>query len=311
MSMWLVALIPVAVLTTVFFFGFVGCTNEYGRIRFRSPGDGSPGDGSPDEGSPDEGSPDVPTVTYADVVKADKPLAYWRLGEGGGQTAVDQIGLDVAYPAGLHAGTYNEGTPLPSAADSAPAPGTLKFGAPGLITNDPATSVDFDGGYLEVPHDGTLNPAQFSLEAWVHPAWEQGDTSYRIVVASYLSGPPTVGFSLEKNTDDHFEIAFGVGASGGWQALVGDTSFQKGKDETYHLVATYDGTTLKLYEDGTLSNQMPLADYTPAGSTPVEIGVGEPTPNKLYPFKGRIQEVAIYDHALDENAVQTHYLTNL
>jgi Concanavalin A-like lectin/glucanases superfamily len=307
MSMWLVALIPVAVLTTVFFFGFVGCTlDKEGKGRpDRSTGEWSPGDGSPGDGSPE-----VPAVTYADVVKADKPLAYWRLGEGGGQTAVDQVGLDVAFPAGLHAGTYNEGTPLPSEGDSASAPGTLKFGAPGLITNDPATSVDFDGGYVEVPHDGTLNPAQFSLEAWVHPAWEQGDTSFRSVVASYVFGQPQVGFSLGKNEDDHFEFSLCVGA-GGWQTLVGDTSFQKGKDETYHLVASYDGMTLKLYENATLSNQMPLSDYAPAGSTPIQIGVGEPTPDKLYPFKGRIQEVAIYDYELDENIVQTHYLATL
>ena len=305
MSAWLVALIPVAVLTTVFLFGFVGCTNEYGRIRFRSPGDGSPGDGSGDGGSRE-----VPTVTYADVVEADMPVAYWRLGEGGGQTGVDQIGLDVAHPAGLHAGTYYEGAALPLETDSASAPGTLKLGAPGLITNDPGTSVDFDGGYLEVPHEGTLNPAQFSLEAWVRPGWEQGDTSYRVVVASYLSDSSTVGFSLRKNTDDFVEIAVGV-VGEDWETLVGDSSFQKGKDETYHLVATYDGATLKLYEDGALSSQMPLSGYVPAGSTPVVIGVGEPTLDKLYPFKGRIQEVAIYDHALDENAVQTHYLATL
>jgi hypothetical protein len=297
MSTWLVALIPVAVLATVFLFGFVGCTNEYGRFTVGSPDDGE--DGS----------------TYAGVVMADNPLAYWRLGEEGGKIAVDQVGLDAGHPAGNNPGSYQEFGPLPPATDSAPAPGTLTHFAPGLLPNDPGRSVDFDGGYMEVLHDGALNPGQFSLEAWVHPAWAEGDPDYRIIIASYVFGPPALGFDLAKNTDDHFEIAVGTGA-GGWQTLVGDTSFQKGKDETYHLVATYDGATLKLYEDGVLSNQMPVSGYAPAGSTLIDVGVSGPTlrapaPNSLYPFKGRIQEVAIYDHVLDENAVQTHYLAAL
>jgi hypothetical protein len=294
MSTWLVALIPVAVLATVFLFGFVGCGEP-----FTSRGSG--GDGQ-----------DGGTTTYTDVVNADNPLAYWRLGEEGGKIAVDQVGLDAGNPAGNNPGSYQEFGPLPPATDSAAAPGTLTHFAPGLLPNDPGRSVDFDGGYVEVLQDGALNPpAPFSIEAWVHPAWQAGDPTYRIIIASYVFGPPALGFDLAKNTDDHFEIA--VGTAGGWQTLVGDTSFQAGNDKTYHLVATYDGAMLKLYEDGVLSNQMPVSDYAPAGSTPIDIGVSGPTlsapaPDSLYPFKGRIQEVAIYDHLLDENAVQAHWL---
>src|SRR5437762_3660119 len=41
---------------------------------------------------------------YADAVLADAPVAYWRLGESGGTTAFDAIGI--------HPGTYVNGPTL-------------------------------------------------------------------------------------------------------------------------------------------------------------------------------------------------------
>ena len=139
MSTWLIALIPIFSLTIVFVFGFVGCALEKSGLP----------------GGPSDGGDGGPTTKYTDVIVADKPLAYWRLGEFEGPTAAaDQIGVDAAHPTGLHPGTYHSGTPIPAAPDSSPAPGTLSFGSPGLLTSDPAHSVDFDGGYAEIAHNG-------------------------------------------------------------------------------------------------------------------------------------------------------------
>lgn len=85
-----------------------------------------------------------------------------------------------------------------------------------------------------------------------------------------------------------------------------------------HLVATYDDTTLKLYVDGpdddagTPDAQLPTA-YSPNPGKPLYIGMGAPereddpggvTP--LYPFLGRIQEVAVYNVALMHDVVAVH-----
>ena len=292
MSTWLAALIPVSAFTIVLLLGFVGCNYDFDQF-------GKGGDGPPEGGS----SP------YAELVLSGKPIGYWRLDDGEDTaTARDEIGIDAAHPTGLHPGAYNQGTPLPADTDSDAAPGTLGFAAAGLLTNDPAKCVDFDGGYVEITHDGSLNTWQFTIEAWVHPAWAQGDPSYRVIAGSY-DYATAVGYVLVKNTNDYFEIVLGLGTNGIAPALVGDTSFQKGKDETYHLAATYDGATLTIYEDGAPTNTAVLTGYTPAGTIPLDIGVGQPNnPNKLYPFKGRIQDVALYDHALDAATIQQHYL---
>src|SRR5688500_11107092 len=62
------------------------------------------------------------TAQYANIVLADNPTAYWRLGETSGTTAVDS-----SVPGG-NQGTYLNGVTL---------------GIPGAIPGDPNTSAGF------------------------------------------------------------------------------------------------------------------------------------------------------------------------
>jgi hypothetical protein len=84
-----------------------------------------------------------------------------------------------------------------------------------------------------------------------------------------------------------------------------------------YLAVTYDGTTLTLY----VNDQPPVstsASYIPNTASPLYIGAGAPySPNRqtggsasggpLFPYRGAIQDVAIYNVALGAAAIQDHF----
>jgi hypothetical protein len=91
--------------------------------------------------------------SYAQVVLAKKPVAYWRLGEAGGPDALDHTGNG-------HEGAYR---------------GTPAFRERGAIEGDPDTAVKLDGrcSYVEIPnHEAFSQPTSgngLTVEAWVRP----------------------------------------------------------------------------------------------------------------------------------------------
>jgi hypothetical protein len=81
-------------------------------------------------------------------------------------------------------------------------------------------------------------------------------------------------------------------------------------DTASHLVATYDGATLRLYINGTLAGSRTVA-YVPSktgGGVPLYLGAGAPEgmPGPRFPWYGRLQEVALYREALAPDEVQHH-----
>jgi hypothetical protein len=267
-------LAPVIVLMVVLLLGFVGCN-------------------LPTKGT----GPELPP--YEKVI-ADEPglVAWWRLGEGGDYPADDAFGQ--------HPGTY---TTAPFAVP--PAAGVYILGQDSILADASMKSVYVDGGWVVVQYDGALNPIPaFSIEAWVRPGWDEQDEPAveRVVIASLYvdtaNNDAAAGFVLLKTSDNLWAARVGDGTPALTEAA---DSMPINPTLGFHLVATYDGAALKLYRDGTLVVEQVPASYLPNGSAPFLIGAGEGGQGVVQdPFKGWIQEVALYNLALSPGAVGSH-----
>lgn len=235
-----------------------------------------------------------PTISYAQTVLADAPIAYWRLGETNGTVAHDCWGG--------HDGTYLN----------------VLLGQPGYNTNDTDTSGTFGnisptdsyvGGITGIDFSTFANNATFSVEAWVNGTNTQNTTGAGIVTYGYGSGGEQ--FNLDTGNGGRFRFSIRdainvahnanstIYCSNTWQHLVGVC------DEPNGLV--------HLYVNGVENANTAIAGGIQMGTTPVSIGSRKSGFNANYNlnFVGSIDEVAIYNYALSPAQVQNHYNAGL
>ena len=113
----------------------------------------------------------------------------------------------------------------------------------------PTRPADFDGtdDFIDLVPAGIGAPAQVSVETWVQiDSTKPANGLHFLVTNSYddLSD----GFTLA--IDDANRAQFSVGASRVRKALA-TSSITLSPGTTYHLVATYDGASARLYVNGT------------------------------------------------------------
>jgi glucose/arabinose dehydrogenase/PKD repeat protein len=126
-----------------------------------------------------------------------------------------------------------------------------------------------------------------TLEAWVFPTAGGGwrDVVYKATNAYYLMG----------SSDQGTPVA-GVSSTG---TLYGPSPLPL--NTWTHLAATYEGTTMRLYVNGTQVASRPLAGGIAASSLPLTIG-GDAVFGQ--PFAGRIDEVRVYNVPLNQDQIQ-------
>lgn len=211
---------------------------------------------------------------YSSTVLADTPLRYYRLDDTSGTTVTDSSGNG-------QNGTITGGVTLSKT---------------GLIANDPDFSMLFDGtsGTINCPTTGLPTGAQpWSLEAWItmnsipvsglHTFLEFGTGSTNEAAVLFINGTGNVCC----NTYAGNRI----------------TGLTTTANTTYHCVATYDGTNLRLYVNGAL--QGTLACTPNVVLTYCRIG-SEDVPADDF-FSGTIDECAIYTYALSLAQIQNHH----
>ena len=162
--------------------------------------------------------------------------------------------------------------------------------------------------FIVVPASPSLNVTGISAMAWIKAA--EGIDGRTVIERLAADG---TGFALGIAGEAH-----GGGAKGrpfarvGERTVVGDSTVA---DHFWHHVAlVFDGRTLKLYLDG--AQQKQTTEWTTAlGGAAAELTIGmnrsNPAPaEKDVSFQGTMDEIRIYDRALDGPAVTAIYSSN-
>lgn len=217
----------------------------------------------------------LPSESYAGVVMASQPVAYWRLDETSGYVAHD-------YAGGFNAEIW----------------GNLVLGEPGAIFGSPETAFGFVAAYqsyVVAPPALELAPAPFTVQAWAKPTSVGGSEG---AVVGALNHVPPQGFRLGISPAGRWE--FHTGGPGGVEAFTGPRA-EVGR--WTQLVGTWDGETKRFYVDGAqiISRR---AGYIPNPGTPVRIGAARTETGLITGFfDGVIDEVAVYSRALTSDEV--------
>ena len=233
----------------------------------------------------------VTPTGYPATVIADNPVAYWRLGEASGPTALDSWGT--------HDGAYN---------------GKETFGRPGALVRDSNTSVDFAGdgsSLVRVPYSSALNGGldangSWTVECWVNPDLDAASEGFAVPVASVdLTANRSGYFFLLQPTGWQLRLGNTSGYLSGWDGAAGSVGDVPQANTWYHLVGAYDGAAGNgyIYINGAQVKSAAVSGL--AQNTAATFNIGDRGDGA--PFAGRIDEVAVYTGVLAANRIAAHY----
>jgi len=186
------------------------------------------------------------------------------------------------------------GTALDSAG---PNPGTL-FNGPARVAGKFGGALQLNGvnQYVNVPSSASLNvPQRFSISLWFRPGQNLNAASGRKdVFKKFLS------YWLILNYPAHDGKLSFILNSGG--PAVRSTTSSWSSNQWYHIVATHDGVTMKLYVNGALEGSSVVGVSAAPSSYPVQIGGNT---EQGFWFPGAMDDVRLFCTNLAVNAVQS------
>ena len=216
-------------------------------------------------------------MSYTSEVQADSPLLYWRLGELSGTAAEDAT-------ANNRDGTYV---------------GSPTLGAPGALVDggDTDTSASFSGTGQYVTSTYALTQgSSYTFELWVK---RTDQSAQHTLFATDGSGSPmlarmTTGDQLDFHSQPGSSVSFtgtGIG-TGAWK----------------HVVVRFDNTNdlAAMFVNGAQvgSSQSLTADFQ---ATPGNFLAGAWSDMFFDPWKGGLDEIAVYSGALSDARILAHY----
>ena len=265
--------------------------------------------------------------SYRAVVLADRPIAYYRLDETSGTVAHDASGHHLDGTIGAHVKLGRHGI-------IADAPTSMEFA--GADKSEAAEDIRVAGN-----HRFELSRS-VSIEAWTFPYSidVRGDNTGDITIAAYGRDDAADGqhcrYALELDAHSHVwhlpmvingKVTEPIRVTGvhsflSWigspfvhdelrahelYAADGSDGSPPRVNRRYHLVGTYDGQIMRFYINGRLNNVLHVRGAIHGYGPHDGLGIGGEFVDRNAVFRGRISEVAVYDHVLTPNQIRRHY----
>lgn len=216
--------------------------------------------------------------TFTTAVSSGPPtsglLGYWRFDEDLGTVADDSSGHG-----------YN---------------GTINGAA--WVTGKINSALKFNGTTNEVVTGNIPLQNAFSVSAWVNPAATAQTPFGRILETQY-----SVGLYLGMNatgTAYKFIVSGGAGATGKCQASYGCAEGGTVSSGWHLLTATFDGANAALYVD---QAQVAAETFAPPSNQNLPLYIGQYFAGSGYGWNGAIDEVRLYNRALNSAEVVSIY----
>jgi hypothetical protein len=222
----------------------------------------------------------TPTKLAAAIMERN-PLGYWRMDETSGTLAYDSWGeRNGTYGAGI---TNNVPGPEPPA---------LK----GFDTGNKAYAFDGSSGYVDVPAFGQI-AGSMTIIAWIKPDAVQVD--YTGLVFTRGGGGTVCGLDFTRGSQLGYTWNNAAG-SYGW-----DSGLYPTPDQWNFVALVVEPTQATLYlDDGSsLWSSVNYLNHGTATWNAVRFGHDTGGPGARY-FKGIMDDVAVYDHALTESEIK-------
>jgi uncharacterized protein YegP (UPF0339 family) len=210
-------------------------------------------------------------------------VGYWNFDENS-----DSIAFD-------YSGHKNKGTIV----GAEPVDGRNKTG---LKFYGPAT-------YVHVPNSKSINiSGHVTFEAWAYFEGEtpgDGDNGNQIILSKF-SDPGVAQYAVtrfQQRISYSHKLTMSL-SIGGWKDHMTDSAIHDGK--WYHIAASYDNKTVKIYINGQLVKSIPASGSVRSGNGDFYIGLNPVTGiGKPEAFNGIIDEVRIYNRALTLAEIRT------
>ena len=214
---------------------------------------------------------------YGREVLSDRPRHYYRFDEPVGATvAHDELGRAD--------GTYRDG---------------VRLGATGALSVGSGTAAYFDGARARVlvPKVDEL-PGPMTLEAWVRSDSAEGEAKTLVERIDEDVKGQLLGYRLSAPSPESAKLElYRIEGRLEAQSTFGSDGFG-----FKHVVAVADGRRVRVYVDGKVDRETPYREGPASPTiTPLVVAAGRGSF-----FRGAIDELAIYDYALDQAAVRRH-----
>ncbi len=171
------------------------------------------------------------------------------------------------------------------------------------LAQDPGKALQFNGtsNYVNIGDKAALKPTtEITVEAWFYAEQQQWYAS--LLSNAFDTQLIESGYSLA--LDGASGVYFGLTTqSGGMYWLQAANTITLNR--WYHVAGTYDGATMKLYLDGVMKSSQSKTgniDYDP--TNPLTFGKYRDD-NEEYHFKGKIDEIRIWNIARTQQQIQS------
>jgi predicted ribosomally synthesized peptide with SipW-like signal peptide len=163
-------------------------------------------------------------------------------------------------------------------------------------------AVSFDGvdDYVEVADSTSLNPDIITLETWIKTSTSG---RWQAIASKWYYHGNERQYWLGINNGNKAEFFVGNGSSA-FDRISSASIVTDG--DWHHVVGVYDGTNVNIFIDGTQENTKITSVVMGANNKSARIGASH---DPSHYFNGLIDEVKIYDRALDSAEVLKHYDT--